>query len=135
MPSFAHLSNEEIDVLRPYLDQLAGIQGSSTRQRQIAEPAVRVGELVGKGTCHICHDATSASSAPATALNGVIPSLATIAKQMTQAQVAEKIRQGGLVPLHAGGQSQRQGRMPVLGYLTDADIAAVYSYLATYPPK
>jgi mono/diheme cytochrome c family protein len=135
MPSFAHLSSDEINVLRPYLDQLAGVRGANSRQRQIAERPVRVGELIVKGTCHICHDATSTTNAPATALNGVIPSLATIAAQKTQAQVAGKLREGTLVPLHAGGQPERQGRMPVLGYLSDADIAAVYSYLIAYPPK
>ena len=135
MPSFAHLSSDEINVLRPYLDQLAGIRGSGGRQRQIAERPVRVGELIVKGTCHICHDASNTTAAPATALNGVIPSLATIAAQKTQAQVAGKLREGGLVPLHAGGQPERQGRMPVLGYLSDADIASAYSYLIAYPPK
>ena len=135
MPSFAHLSSDEINVLRPYLDQLAGIRGAGGRQTQIAERPVRVGELIVKGTCHICHDASNTTAAPATALNGVIPSLATIAAQKTQAQVAGKLREGGLVPLHAGGQPERQGRMPVLGYLSDADIASVYSYLIAYPPK
>jgi mono/diheme cytochrome c family protein len=135
MPSFAHLSDAEINVLRPYLDQLASVPGAERQQRQIVEQPTRVGELVAKGTCHICHDATSATKTPATALNGVIPSLATIAKQQTQADVGRKLRQGGLVPLHAGGQPTRQGRMPVLGYLSDADIASVYMYLIAYPPK
>jgi mono/diheme cytochrome c family protein len=135
MPSFAHLSNDEINVLRPYLDQLAGISGAERRQRRITESPARVGELIVKGTCHICHDATSAASTPATALNGVIPSLATIGKQQTQDQIARKLREGTLVPLHAGGQPARQGRMPVLGYLSDADIASVYLYLINYPPK
>jgi mono/diheme cytochrome c family protein len=135
MPSFAHLSSDEINVLRPYLDQLAGVRGAAGRQRQITERPARVGELIVKGTCHICHDATNTTNTPATALNGVIPSLATIAGQKTQAQVAQKLREGSLVPLHAGGQPERQGRMPVLGYLSDADIASVYSYLIAYPPK
>jgi mono/diheme cytochrome c family protein len=135
MPSFAHLSNDEINVLRPYLNQLAGVRGVSSRQRQIVEPSARVGELIVKGTCHICHDATNTTNAPATARNGVIPSLATIAAQKTQAQITQKLREGTLVPLHAGGPPERQGRMPVLGYLSDADIAAAYSYLIAYPPK
>jgi mono/diheme cytochrome c family protein len=135
MPSFAHLSSGEINVLRPYLDQLAGIRGAERRQRQIAERPARVGELIVKGTCHICHDATTTTATPATALNGVIPSLATIAEQKTQAQVAGKLREGTLVPLHAGGRPERQGRMPVLGYLSDADIVSAYSYLIAYPPK
>ena len=72
---------------------------------------------------------------PATALNGVIPSLASIGKRQTQAQVARKLREGTLVPLHSGGQPKRQGRMPVLGYLSDADIASVYQDPIAYPPK
>ena len=135
MPSFAHLSTDEINVLRPYLDQLAGIRGAGGRQREIAERPARVGELIVKGTCHICHDATNATSTPTTALNGVIPSLASSADQKTQAQVAGKLREGARVPLHAGGQPERQGRMPVLGYLSDADVASAYSYLVAYPPK
>jgi mono/diheme cytochrome c family protein len=135
MPSFAHLSTDEINVLRPYLDRLAGIPAAERRQRQIAERPVRVGELIVKGTCHICHDATSSTETPATALNGVIPSLASIGKRQTQAEIAKKLRAGTLVPLHAGGQPERQGRMPVLGYLSDADIASVYQYLNAYPPK
>ena len=135
MPSFAHLSTDEIDVLRPYLDQLAGIRGAGRQQREIAERPARVGELIVKGTCHICHDATNTTSIPATALNGVIPSLASIAEQKTQAQVAGKLREGALVPLHAGGRPERQGRMPLLGYLSDTDIASAYSYLIAYPPR
>ena len=109
MPSFAHLSTEEINVLRPYLDQLAGIQGAERRQRQVTVSPARAGELIVKGTCHICHDATDPANAPATALNGVIPSLAKIGKEKTPAQVAEKLRQGSLVPLHAGGLPERSG--------------------------
>jgi mono/diheme cytochrome c family protein len=135
MPSFAHLSNDEINVLRPYLDQLAGIPGAERRQSQVAEQPVRVGELIVKGTCHICHDATGGASTAPTALNQVIPSLASISEQRTRSQVAEKVREGGLVPVHAGGQPEREGRMPVLGYLSPADVASVYSYLVAYPPK
>ena len=37
-PPLPDLSNDEINVLRPYLNQLAGVRGASSRQRQIVEP-------------------------------------------------------------------------------------------------
>ena len=111
MPSFAHLSDEEIRALRPYLDELAGVPGAERQQRQITEPAVRVGELIVKGTCHICHDATGPDDKPATVTSGVIPSLAAIPHEKTLAQFVQKVREGAPVPLSAGGGPSR-GRMP-----------------------
>jgi mono/diheme cytochrome c family protein len=134
MPSFAHLSDEEIKVLRPYLDVLAGLSGADRQQRQITEPAPRIGELIVKGTCHICHDATGLDTEPTTVLNGVIPSLASIPRQKTAEQFAQKVRQGAEIPLGSGGVMSR-GRMPVFSYLTEAEVASAYSYLITYPPK
>ncbi len=134
MPSFAHLSDEEIGVLRPYLDALARVPGAEHQQRQITEPAVRVGELIVKGTCHICHDATGPDNRPTTVVSDVIPSLATFPRQRTLAQFAQKVREGAPVPLSAGGVSSTR-RMPVFNYLSDAEAAAVYSYLNAYPPK
>jgi mono/diheme cytochrome c family protein len=133
MPSFAHLSDEEIRVLRPYLDALARVPGADHRQRQIAEPAVRAGELVVKGTCHICHDATGPLNGSRTVTSDVIPSLATFPLEQTLAQFAKKVREGAPVPSSAGVSSK--GRMPVFTYLSDAEVSAVYSYLRTYPPK
>ena len=49
----------------------------------VTEPADRVGELVVKGTCHICHDATRADNAPTTVLSGVIPALASMPRTKT----------------------------------------------------
>jgi mono/diheme cytochrome c family protein len=134
MPSFAHLSDEEIRVLRPYLDQMAGVPGAERRQREMTEPAVRVGELVVKGTCHICHDATGPDNKPTTVLGDVIPALANIPHQKTQGQFVQKVLVGSPIPLSAGGVMSR-GRMPVFNYLTEAEAAAAYSYLITYPPR
>jgi mono/diheme cytochrome c family protein len=134
MPSFIHLSDEEIQVLRPYLDEMAGVPGAGRQQRDITEPAVRVGELIVKGTCHICHDATGPDNEPTTVLSNVIPSLATIARQKTLGQIVHKIREGAPVPLGSGGVMSR-GRMPVFSYLTEAEMAAAHLYLITYPPK
>jgi len=134
MPSFAHLSDQEIGVLRPYLDVLAGLSGAERQQRQITEPAPRIGELIVKGTCHICHDAAGPDTQPATVLNGVIPSLASIPRQKTAGQFAQKVRQGAPIPVRSGGVVSR-GRMPVFAYLTEAEVAAAYSYLIGYPPR
>ena len=127
MPSFAHLSNDEINVLRPYLDQLAGIRGAERQQRQIAAQPVRVGELIVKGTCHICHDATSNSARrPRRSMASSHRSPPSVNSRRKRRSPRSSAR--GLVPLHAGGQPARQGRMPVLGYLSNADIASVYAY-------
>ena len=134
MPSFAHLSDEEILALRPYLDELAGVPGAKRQQRQITEPAVRVGELIVKGTCHICHDATGPDDKPTTVMSGVIPSLAGIPQQKTLVQFLQKLREGAPVPLSARGAAAR-GRMPVFNYLSEAEVTAAYSYLIAYPPK
>jgi mono/diheme cytochrome c family protein len=134
MPSFAHLSAEEIVVLRPYLDQMAGVPGAERQQREMTEPAVRVGELIVKGTCHICHDATGPDDKPTTVLGDVIPALGRMTHQKTQEQFVQKVCAGSPIPLSAGGVMSR-GRMPVFNYLTAAEAASAYSYLVAYPPK
>jgi mono/diheme cytochrome c family protein len=134
MPSFAHLSDEEIRVLRPYLDQMARVPGAERQQREMMEPVARVGELVVKGTCHICHDATGPDNKPTTVLGDVIPALANIPHQKTEGQFVQKVLAGSPIPLSAGGVMSR-GRMPVFNYLTGAEAAAAYSYLITYPPR
>jgi mono/diheme cytochrome c family protein len=133
MPSFDHLSDGEITALRPYLDELAGVVGAERRQRGITVPQDRVGELVVKGTCHICHDAAG-DNQPTTVLSGIIPSLASMPSQKTVAQLVQKVREGAQVPLGSAGVMSR-GRMPVLSYLSAAEAAAAYSYLIAYPPK
>jgi mono/diheme cytochrome c family protein len=135
MPSFDHLSDAEIDVLRPYLDQMAGVSTTQRQPRSITEPGARVGELIVKGTCHICHDATGPSNRPSTTvLNDIIPALASMPHQKTFYQFVQKVRDGAPIPLSAGGVMSR-GRMPVFNYLSQPEVASAYSYLSTYPPK
>jgi mono/diheme cytochrome c family protein len=135
MPSFDHLSDAEIEVLRPYLDQMASVPAAPRQPRSITEPSARVGELIVKGTCHICHDATGPSNARATTvLSDVIPALASMPHQKTFYQFVQKVREGAPVPLSAGGVMSR-GRMPVFNYLSESEVASAYSYLSTYPPK
>ena len=78
MPAFGQISDQEYSVLRPYLDQVAGLKPARPGPRTIVEPADRVGELIVKGTCHICHDATSSDRRPTTVLSDVIPALASL---------------------------------------------------------
>lgn len=133
MPSFDHLSNEEITVLRPYLDQLAALPAAAGGKQQIRIAPDRVGELVVKGTCHICHDATGGDE-PTTVLSGVIPSLERLQRELPKAQFVQKVRQGAAVPLGSANVLSR-GRMPVFNYISEDEVAATYSYLTKYPPR
>jgi mono/diheme cytochrome c family protein len=133
MPSFDHLSDDEINVLRPYLDQMAGLPGAEGRQRYTSEASARVGELIVKGTCHICHDATGPENVP-TARNSLIPPLSSMSHQKTFADFVRKVREGAPIAMGSAGMSSR-GRMPAFNYLTAREAAAAYSYLSLYPPK
>jgi mono/diheme cytochrome c family protein len=134
MPSFDHLSDDEIGALRPYLDQMAGLPGVEARLHYIAKPSARVGELIVKGTCHICHDATGPENVPTTVLSDIIPPLASMPHQKSFAEFVRKVREGARIPLGSGGVSSR-GRMPIFNYLTEREVEAAYSYLSLYPPK
>lgn len=134
MPAFGQISDQEYAVLRPYLDDLAGVKPRRPGPRTIAEPPDRVGELIVKGTCHICHDATQFAQRPTTVLSGVIPALASLPHEKTFADFVRKVREGAPVPLSRGGVSSR-GRMPIFAYLTEREVASAYSYLSTYPPR
>ena len=134
MPSFGQISEQEYAVLRPYLDQLAGLPYAKPARRSITEPADRVGELVVKGTCHICHDATQVTQRPTTVLSGEIPSLASFPSGKTGGDFVHKAKIGAAVPLSVGGVMSR-GRMPVFGYLTEPEVMSAYSYLMTYRPR
>jgi len=134
MPAFGHLSDDEITVLRAYLDELAGVPGADRRPRHLTVPVARVGELIAKGTCHICHDAAGGEpSRQTTALSRIIPSLASIPHQKTIYDFVQKVTKGMPVPLSASGISSR-GRMPVFNYFSEREAAAAYLYLIMYPP-
>jgi mono/diheme cytochrome c family protein len=136
MPAFGQISDQEYVTLRPYLNQLAGLATTSGAPRTIAESPERVGELIVKGTCHICHDATQPKSLtqPTTIASGAIPSLASLTQTKTFADFGQKVRAGADVPLTDGGPRAR-GRMPVFDYITQAEVAAAYAYLIRYPPR
>ncbi len=74
MPSFSYLTDNEINALIGYLDVLADVPEAG-KTATVTEPATRIGELLVKGTCHICHDATGTWPDPEALLQGSIPDL------------------------------------------------------------
>ena len=58
MPAFPYLRDDEVDALMSYLRVLAGVPDEGRSETTVQESAARVGELLVKGTCHICHSAT-----------------------------------------------------------------------------
>jgi hypothetical protein len=60
-----------------------------------------------------------------------IPSLASLPQQTSVDGVISKVLRGGSRMMSMMGMT----RMPVFAYLTEAEVAAAYLYLATYPPQ
>jgi mono/diheme cytochrome c family protein len=133
MPSFRHLSAAEINSLMAYLNQLAGVPGAEKRQVAIEESNARVGELMVKSTCHICHGATGANPTPAQMLEGAVPPLSALPVRANQAQLVRKVTRGAPVVMDTAASVYR-GRMPVFSYLSEDEAADVYAYLTQYPP-
>ncbi|HEX7421471.1 MAG TPA: cytochrome c [Thermoanaerobaculia bacterium] len=134
MPSFGHLKDGEIRALTAYLELLAGVPGAAERQSVVTEPGLRVGELLVKGTCHICHNATGPWPDPEELLQGAVPPLGLLAKERAINDVIRKVRHGTPVVMGRARVSYR-GRMPVFEYLKDDEVSAAYMYLLIYPPE
>lgn len=134
MPSFGHLTAQEVQALIAYLEFLARVPGAEKRQLVVTEPAARVGELLVKGTCHTCHAATGRWPNPEELLQGAVPPLSSFANERAMYQVVRKVRHGTPVVMGRALISYR-GRMPVFTYLTDDEVSAAYLYLMIYPPE
>lgn len=131
MPVFNHLSEDEIDALLLYLQQLADIPGTRERPPARVEASVaRVGELLVKGTCHTCHAAAGRGGGQEVLQRGIIPSIDTFTDQRLMGFLEQKVREGA--PIGEGWSGR--GRMPVFSYLTADEVRAVYVYLLLYPP-
>lgn len=133
MPSFHHLSAREIRSLVAYLQQLAGVPGAEEEQVAIQETHARVGELIVKSTCHICHSATGVNPTPAELSQGAIPPLSALPERANEQQLVQKVTSGAPV-ITATTSSVFRGRMPVFSYLRENEAADVYEYLTAYPP-
>jgi len=133
MPSFHYLSEPEIRSLVAYLQQLAGVPHADNEQIVIQESDSRVGELIVKSTCHICHGATGINPASSELLEGAIPPLSALPARVNQAQLVRKVTNGAPVIMGTPASLYR-GRMPVFSYLSADEAADVYEYLTNYPP-
>src|ERR1700681_3084018 len=133
MPSFGHLNELEIRSLVASLNQLAHVPGADKKANAVRESPVRIGELIVKSTCHLCHAATGANPTPAEMFAGRIPPLSAIPTRVDQAQLVRKVTRGAPV-LMGSTASLYRGRMPIFTYLTEDEAADVYEYLTQYPP-
>jgi mono/diheme cytochrome c family protein len=133
MPSFEHLNKIEIRLLFGYLQQLARVPVAKKEHAEFQEPNARVGELIVKSTCHICHSATGSNVTPEQLFEGAIPSLDSLPERVTKTQLVRKVTQGAPVIMGAMPLTVR-GRMPVLDYITPDEAEDVYTYLIQYPP-
>ncbi|MEP6995041.1 MAG: c-type cytochrome [Acidobacteriota bacterium] len=135
MPPFRHLQRAELDSVFAYLNLLAGVPGAEGKQIRVRESAMRVGELLVKGTCHICHDATGPGSGGGgmVARPGVIPSLASLPKERAEFEVVRKVREG--LPMPMPMMTSSRGEMPLFPRLTPEEISAAFEYLASFPPR
>ncbi len=133
MPSFHHLRKAEIRSLVAYLNQLAGVPGAEKEQVALQEPSVRVGELIVKSTCHVCHDSNGLNPTPVEMSDGAIPPLSALPPRVDREQLVRKVTKGAPVVMGTTSSLYR-GRMPVFSYLTEIEAADVYEYLTEYPP-
>src|SRR5262249_28610383 len=134
MPAFPHLSTAETNSLVTYMKELAGVPGVDGSQRIIRTSPIRIGELIVKSTCHICHGAAGPNPNPAQLEDGAIPPLATLTARTNLAGFIRKVTVGA--PVVMGNPPMiRRGRMPVFDYLSQDEAADVYLYLTLYPPS
>jgi mono/diheme cytochrome c family protein len=134
MPAFPQLKESDIDPLLGYLRLLADMPGAQNERPAVKEAPVRVGEFIVKSTCHICHGAVGPNPSTQELLDGAIPPLSTLTRRKVQSEFIRKVTQGAPVLMGTPPMLYR-GRMPVFYYLSEAEAADVYLYLAMYPPS
>lgn len=134
MPAFDYLSAKEVDALVAYLQRMVGTPEAPASDSRLTLPADAVGELVVKGTCHTCHDATGPGRRGMMMMQGVAPSLASMPGQETFEDVVNKVR-NGVAPSMMMMMSAGPSKMPKLPYITREEVAAAMLYLMRYPPR
>jgi len=132
MPPFSYLTEPEIASIISYLNQLAGVPGAAT-PNLVRESPERIGELLVKSTCHICHGATGPNPSEQQLYQGEIPPLEALPLRVPQANFIRKVTRG--MPILMGDPpALYRGRMPVFSYITPQEAADAYLYLNYYPP-
>jgi mono/diheme cytochrome c family protein len=134
MPPLAHLQEADFVALYAYLTRLAGSPDASPQSQRTVSWS-RLGELVIKGTCHICHDAVGPRPMPqALAYGTTIPPFTTLLEDKPVVDFITKVRSGAAVRT-GDPVFHYRGRMPVFPYLQDLEVAAAYMFLVDYPPQ
>jgi mono/diheme cytochrome c family protein len=133
MPSFSYLTEAEIASITAYLSHLAGMPDAAQEHKTVRDSPERVGELVVKSTCHICHSATGPNPNDQQLYEGQIPPLKALPSRVDQATFIRKATHG-LPVLMGDPPTLYRGRMPVFYYLTPQEAADAYLYLSYYPP-
>ena len=133
MPPSSYLPSPRRTPLPAYVRRVAGAPEPEGALVAIPETPERAGELVVKGTCHICHDAQGPDVTPETwqpRFDTLIPSLTAVSRQRTITGFVRKVREG----LQGDAGASLRGKMPRFGYLSEDEITAAYCYLLSYPP-
>jgi cytochrome c len=132
MPPFVYLQPMEERLVLSYLNELAGVSNASADHGTVEESPVRVGELIVKSTCHICHDASGANPDPRQISQGAIPPLNSLTRRVNQTEFIRKVTHGASI-LEGDPAMPARGRMPVFYYLSEDEAADAYLYLSFYP--
>lgn len=125
MPGFDFFSADEAESLLAYLEHFAGVADPKHADRTLALPVDRIGEVIVKGTCQTCHEASTASGKRTT--SSQIPPLAGMTATYPVGMFVAGARHRG--------QHGLNGKGPELTYLRDQELKAAYFYLAAYPPR
>ena len=131
MPPFAYLRQNEIKALLGYLQTLAGAPPTSESTKLVTESPARVGELLVKGTCHVCHDATGPGRRQMGMMSGGIPSLASFPRDWSAGEVVRQVQGGSSGMMRMMGGSS----MPAFPYLTKEEAEAAWFDLENVPPQ
>jgi mono/diheme cytochrome c family protein len=123
MPGFDFLARDESETLLGYLERLAKVSDPRHADQELQLPVDRVGELIVKGTCQTCHQATP-SAANRSRGTAIPPLSGMTASHSARAFVAGARHRGGGL----------KGKGPEVLYLRDHELEAVYFYLTAYPP-
>jgi len=134
MPSFSYLSDVEVTAVISYLKQLSGVPSAEFKEKAVSESQLRIGELIVRSTCHICHDATGPNPTPQQLQQGAIPPLEALPRRVDASKFVTKVTHGSAVVMGDPPLSYR-GRMPVFYYLSGEEVASAYQYLTSYPPE
>lgn len=128
MPAFNHLRPDEVEAMVGYLEKLASVP-TKHDALLVSETPARAGEHILRGTCHICHDGVGPGTGQAALIQGRLPSLASMPRDLSLSGVVHQVQFGSCDTMKATGTDV----MPAFPYLTEEEITA--SYFAQPAPQ